>query len=595
MVNIYYITSSGTVITSYEGSNTVDNVFQSSSLQLTASIYISTTGSITSSIEVAQVSIQSGSTVYALIPLQNASIYYNINPPYYPLDPSDVFTPESASFGTLVEFTSNDISESIFKVSNTTKSALLVSSSDITYAKYLPITRQDTITVELSGSGDFYTSEIQVIDTVTNKLVTSTTGTTTPITSSFVNTTANRYSIIVNTTTQPYISMSFSSSTSIPVSPTSSIAAWNTFFQTTGSNSIFSASIIQNASNNVALAGGNLQTITGSLILEGINLTNFYSSNLTGITSYSLYNNKLTAFPNVVVSASAIGINLNNNLIVGSVPTITPNLTLQQLSIANNRLSGSIPSLSGSLSLKTFDVNNNYITGSIGSNLHRCYNLEYFDASNNQLSGSLTLFDLSGNAFTNIGNIQHFDISSNSMTNGGNTIDISFLSAMKHLDVSNNRLSGSISSFSNYRLQHFNCSSNNFSGSIPVLQTVELEFSPNGTLQYYNISGNSFTGTIDLNDYRYTLQTFIANNNKLNNYVLISGSYTPIYNELTTFNAQNNLLTSGSIDNILLDLDASGIVSGTVNLSGSGNQPPTTTGLAYTSSLKTKGWTVYVN
>ncbi len=362
MTNIYYITSSGLVIVARPESTAADNVFTSSSLQLTASVYYTTTGSITSSAEIPQISVQSGSTVYAIFPLQNTSIYYNIYPPYFAPDIPDAPSQGSASFAGLIEFTSNDISGSSFLLYNTTKTTGLVSSSDITYSEYLPLTRQDLFQVEVSGSGQFYISEIQILDTTQNKIVTTATGTNTPITASFTNTGTDRYSILINTATLPYISMSFSSSTSIPVSPTSSITAWNTYFQTTGSNPDFSASVIQNIGNGVALGGGSLQSITGSLVVEGVNLTNFYSLGLSTALEYSLANNKITTLPNITVSASAANISLGNNLITGILPDIILNSTLKELTVSNNLLSGSIPNLSSSLNLNSFDVSNNYLS-----------------------------------------------------------------------------------------------------------------------------------------------------------------------------------------------------------------------------------------
>ena len=142
-------------------------------------------------------------------------------------------------------------------------------------------------------------------------------------------------------------------------------------------------------------------------------------------------------------------------------------------------------------------------------------------------------------------------------------------------------------------MQYFNCSNNLLSGSFPYLQTIELQLAPTSSLYYFNISNNNFSGTIDLYDYKDNLQTFLCNDNKLDKYYFYTGSLPFI--KLTNFNAFNNLLSSSAVDNILYDLDYSGLVSGTVNLSGSGNQSPTSTGYTYTASLKSKGWTVYTN
>ena len=139
------------------------------------------------------------------------------------------------------------------------------------------------------------------------------------------------------------------------------------------------------------------------------------------------------------------------------------------------------------------------------------------------------------------------------------------------------------------------CSNNSFSGSFPYLQIIDIESAPTSSLYYYNISNNNFSGTIDIIDHYTNLQTFLCNDNKLTNYTPLYSGSSNLFVTLSNFNAFNNLLTSSAVDNILYDLDLSGIISGTVNLSGSGNQSPSVTGYSYTSSLKSKGWTVYTN
>lgn len=61
---------------------------------------------------------------------------------------------------------------------------------------------------------------------------------------------------------------------------------------------------------------------------------------------------------------------------------------------------------------------------------------------------------------------------------------------------------------------------------------------------------------------------------------------------LVTLTATNNALPEAQVDAILADLDASGVVSGTVDLSGGTNAAPSAAGLASKASLVTKGWTV---
>lgn len=528
----------------------------------------------------------SGSTTVASFPIASTNLFYNSIASFLPPDPPGVALPTLVPIDyTYIPNTPD--SQNKFSISGSNID--LITSGTLQQGGITGVV-SNQYTVSLSGSGDFYDLLIEVTNLTTNTTSSYATSSNTPITASFSSSVfTDVFTVVATATTLPYIKLAFSSSTSIPVSPTSSITAWNTYLGV-------SASYVSSSGNTFYLIGGTLATNTGSIIVTGSGLSTYHSIGTDNITSYTLTNNKLGSFPNVATASSTIYFNVDSNRISGSLPNIftTQSLNLATFIASNNRLSGSIPALSGSSNLSYFDVNTNYITGTL--DLSRCYNLTYFDASNNLLSGSFTLFNASGlanqYAFDNVGNIRYFDISNNALSGA---LDIQYLTNLQHLDISNNKFGSPITSFSNYRLEHFDCSSNNFTGSFPFLQTVEVEFAPTGTLLYFNTSNNHFTGTINLSDYRITLQTFIANDNKLDNYTLLSGSYTPLYNQLTTFNVQNNLLTSGSVDSILLDLNASGIVSGTVNLSGSGNQPPTATGLAYTASLKTKGWNVYVN
>jgi len=552
-------------------------VAPSSSLILLPDAYTGTPATIVSwsvdtlivSSSLGEIVALSGSLTVASFPIAGTNLFYS-QAPIRATSQIQTVANSYAPIGIAYSVLDEQIT-SANKFTLTTGSTVIVSQSAYALDGGATIVVGDRYVATVSGSGEFYDLALVVtnLSTLTSSSVSSTTA---PISISFsASAPTDLFSITATTDILPYIKTTFTSSASIPVSPTSSIVAWNTYLNISGS-------YVTSSLNTFYIVGGNLRTATSSIVITGSGLSNYSSFQTNNISTYYLNNNKLDSFPNIVTASSTTYFNVDLNLISGSLPNLTTaqSTNLTTFIASNNRLSGSIPALSSSINLTHFDVNTNYLTGAL--DLSKCYNLSYLDTSNNQLSGSFTLLDDIGSAPANIGNIRHFDISNNYVSG-----------------VSNNRFTGSITSFANYRLQHFNCSNNNFSGSLPYLQTVEIEFSPTGSLLYFNSSNNYFTGTINLIDYRYTLQTFIANDNQLNNYSLISGSVTPIYNALTTFNVQNNLLPSGSIDNILLDLDASGIVSGTVNLSGSGNQPPTTTGLTYTSSLKTKGWTVYVN
>lgn len=60
---------------------------------------------------------------------------------------------------------------------------------------------------------------------------------------------------------------------------------------------------------------------------------------------------------------------------------------------------------------------------------------------------------------------------------------------------------------------------------------------------------------------------------------------------LTEISASDNNLTESAVDDVLCDLDATGLLGGTVNVSGT-NSTPSATGMACATNLVAKGWTV---
>jgi len=521
----------------------------------------------------------SGSKKISNFPINNTNLYYDIYPnlPEYNVISSTVF--ESASFSVPITFTPNlfySSSNDVFILRNNTKATNIISQSYLGINTKLPLTINDSYTVTVSGSGQFYTSSILINNPYLNTTTAYITSSNNYITASFFVSGSEYIQVIANTETLSGIKLTYSGSV-FPILNSGSLSAWNSYLK-------LSASYLVSGSNNVSLFGGNIG-YTPSFYISGSNLSNFSQLNSSNyLLSQSFVSSSLYNFPNIASSSNLIYADYSYNLITSSLPTISDNI--RTFLFKNNKVSGSID-LSNKISLQQFDASYNYFTGSI--DLTRCYNLQYFDASNNRLSGSIGIFNLE-TAYKNIGNIQYFNVSNNNLSGGA---DISYLNNLQYFNISNNKFTGSVTSFANWYMQYFNCSNNLLSGSFPYLQTIELQLAPTSSLYYFNISNNNFSGTIDLYDYKDNLQTFLCNDNKLDKYYFYTGSLPFI--KLTNFNAFNNLLSSSAVDNILYDLDYSGLVSGTVNLSGSGNQSPTSTGYTYTASLKSKGWTVYTN
>ncbi len=341
----------------------------------------------------------SSSVAVASFPIASTNLFFN-KPPLVTIPEiqtiADFYVPINITFDVLSEQTTT-----ANKFTITTGSTTVVSQSEYSLNGGATAVLGKEYTATVSGSGEFY--DLTLVVTNLSTLVSSSiSSSSAPISTSFsASAPTDLFSIVATTNILPYIKTTFSSSNSIPVSPTSSITAWNTYLGISGSYVTSSGGVFY-------VVGGDLRTTTSSIIITGSGLSAYFGYETNIITNYTLTNNKLGSFPNVVTASSTIYFNVDSNRISGSLPNIftTQSLNLATFIASNNRLSGSIPALSGSSNLSYFDVNTNYITGTL--DLSRCYNLTYFDASNNQLSGSFTLLDDGTSAF----NTSHLYVSS---------------------------------------------------------------------------------------------------------------------------------------------------------------------------------------
>jgi len=111
----------------------------------------------------------------------------------------------------------------------------------------------------------------------------------------------------------------------------------------------------------------------------------------------------------------------------------------------------------------------------------------------------------------------------------------------------------------------------------------------------YNFSNNSHTGDFQFlhdltNDVR-SFSFFRFANAGINNYT--SGSFTTDYSG-TEIIMQDNSLSSSEVDNFLIDLEASGASSATLNIAGT-NAARTSSSDATVSALQSRGWSITVN
>jgi Leucine-rich repeat (LRR) protein len=181
-------------------------------------------------------------------------------------------------------------------------------------------------------------------------------------------------------------------------------------------------------------------------------------------------------------------------------------------------------------------------------------NLQSFACYTNQLSGPIP--NLS--AFTNL---QEFTCGTNELT--GPIPSLTGLTNLQTFRCNQNQLTGFIPSLSGLtNLQDFSCFSNQISGSIPSLSGLN-------NLEIFHCYTNQITGF----------------------------DYNPVGSNLGNFLAQNNQLTSNSVNDILRVFVVANKNIGTriLNLGGVGNGAPFGQGITDKATLISRGWTVTTN
>jgi len=247
-------------------------------------------------------------------------------------------------------------------------------------------------------------------------------------------------------------------------------------------------------------AGG---TTVTKILLPGLKLTGKLPGSLTGL-------------PNLGV------LDVSNNQLIGSIPTIAGMASLFHFDVSNNRLTGSIPSLAGLKNLSEFWIDANDLTGPIPA-LSSLTNLTDFNVAGNKLSGSLpaltalgklTSFNASANqltgpipALTGLLKLSVFHASDNQLV--GSIPVLTALTNLADVDVSNNQLTGSIPAVSDLtNLLGLDVAFNKLTGSIPSLAS-----SPN--LTRFVANDNQLTGTIPALAGLHSLQAFVVSFNRL--------------------------------------------------------------------------------
>jgi hypothetical protein len=561
MINLYYTPASGSVSSSLSvisNSSIISNiVYTNVTLEITASAYESSGSDFTSTVGDLRTYIKSGSAILASFPTSETNIIYTnlFQSPATPL-------PFTSSFNIDWSFTPSTSSD-VFKIYNSTTSTYTLIQSQSYYYGSVTLNVGDNYKIIVSGSNQFYTSSITIQNNSTKDTLYYTSSNS-YLTASFSSSNQNSYVIIASTSTLPYIQLSYSGT---PVTPTSSLDAWNTYLDIT-------ASSIINSGSSVYLTGGTLDMLPSFSLSDpkSKDFTNFYSYGLYSLISCSIIDGTLLNIPNISVLPTLLYLDCSRNTISSSLPNLSNNSGLIYFNCSSNNITGSIPSFTSSGYPYYFNCSNNKISGSI-PNLANLYNLQYFDCSYNLMSGSIL-----SSSLDNCYNLEYFYCHQNSLT--GSIPDLSKCYVLEEFNCKDNKISGSIPILSSsVNLKYFNCKNNRISGSIPNLDY-------NTILDTFICSNNNLTGSIPSLASASVLTYFECASNNLSNY--ISGSVSPT---LLYFSAESNSLSQTAIDGLLQDFDNAGGINGYLNLSGSSNAVPSTT-TRYT-NLINKGWVVY--
>ncbi|KAH9622394.1 hypothetical protein KSS87_023328 [Heliosperma pusillum] len=180
---------------------------------------------------------------------------------------------------------------------------------------------------------------------------------------------------------------------------------------------------------------------------------------------------------------------LNGNLLSGSLPDELGFLAnLSRLQLDENNLSGLIPKSFGKMSsMKHFHLNNNSFSGQLPAELSQIQSLVHLLLDNNNLSGNLPpqfsglskleILQLDNNQFVgheipesyqNLSKLVKISLRNCSL--GGLLPDFSQMPYLSYIDLSHNKLNGSIpESFSNLpSLQMLSLQNNSLNGSVPA-------------------------------------------------------------------------------------------------------------------------------
>lgn len=142
---------------------------------------------------------------------------------------------------------------------------------------------------------------------------------------------------------------------------------------------------------------------------------------------------------------------------------LNPNGRVESIILENNNLSGTLPPELGTMAdLKLLDLSHNSITSSIPPDYFNILGLKYFDLSHNQISGAIP------EEIGNVTGLEYLDLSYNQLTDTipveiGN-ITGTLESYFHYLDLSNNKLQGSLPTLNPYANIYVDVRNNDLTG-----------------------------------------------------------------------------------------------------------------------------------
>lgn len=192
-------------------------------------------------------------------------------------------------------------------------------------------------------------------------------------------------------------------------------------------------------------------------------------------------------------------VQLSSNSLTGTFPNRTsPFLRLTSLKISNNSLNGDLPPVLGTYSeLKVLDLSLNFLSGFLPPNFLNSTTLTDVNLSANNFIGSIPLQEIHDST-QNFGLVS-LDLSHN-FFDGYLSPEISKFHNLVYLNLSNNKLQGSIPGDLPAGLKGFDVSSNNLSGIVPdnLRQFPDSAFHPGNSLLVFPSMPLSPKGAPDL-------------------------------------------------------------------------------------------------